>query len=86
MSTTMRRPYIQGMLNLHSQLIFRQDKDGGDSVIYYGLAEPGTDESAEKWLITKFFYDADGLTGSGFPAESADFNAAWTNRAGYTYS
>jgi YD repeat-containing protein len=67
--------------------IVEADYDGSGNLIYFGLAQPGTPVGTATWGIRKFTYDGSGNLLSVLWANGVtNFNAAWTGRAGLSYS
>lgn len=60
--------------------------DSNGRLEYYGLAEPGSLDSEEKWRIRKYSYSGIEETSRKYPSGSYANVYIWDNRASYTYS
>jgi hypothetical protein len=68
-------------------LLYKFDYNGGTNPVYIGVAAPGTATSTQKWLIKKLTFDgSDNVTDIQYPSGSPNFNQAWDDRAGLSYS
>ena len=63
------------------------DYDVNGNVIYYGIAEPGSNVSASAWQIRRLDYNVSGnLSDMVFANGLRTFNQAWINRLALSYS
>lgn len=63
------------------------DFDSNGNVIFYGIADPGTDINASVWQIKKLVYSVTGNLLSVFWANGQPtFINTWSARAGLIYS
>lgn len=70
---------------------FKGDLAGGSSLVYVGLARPGSATSGAVWQIRKLTYSGSTVIGVSWPQDSNshasnDYQFVWDNRASYTYS
>lgn len=96
MSKTFNQPILQRDANGNvlqesflSGMKFRGDYTG-DTLIYKGLARPGTPTSVSAWQISKQTYAGENITQVDWPEDtngspSEEYIFSWDNRASYTY-
>jgi hypothetical protein len=72
--------------DIDEQHIHLFEYDGSNNMIYHGISEPGSIQSAALWQIKKFSYDGAGNLISLLYADgSLGFSKVWNNRAAYAY-
>lgn len=75
-----------------SEVSVRSQNDANGNSVYYGRSKSGTATSESKWQIRFLEYDSNqGITSITWPEDdsgnaSTDYEFAWDDRAGYTYS
>jgi hypothetical protein len=67
-----------------AQVTKRIDFDG-DTIIYSGIAAPGTAEAATSWMITRTTFVGEDVVVE-YAGGTAAYDKAWTLRTSYTYS
>ena len=69
-----------------NEFIERWAYDSAGRLEYYGQAEPGSSESAEKWMIEKYEYSGADEVSKKYPDGSNANTFIWSSRTSYTYS
>ena len=70
-----------------SEYISQMDFAGTSSLIYFGLAIPGSSIADGVWQIRKFSYDGlNNLSSMLYANGALNFDAIWNSRAALSYS
>ncbi len=73
-------------VNVETPFAVRYEYDANGNLLYFGKADPGTEENSSLWQIRKHLYTNDALTSILWAGGSQAFNTAWNARASAQYS